>query len=135
MRAVSRHDGLHKYPGNARYRAVDAHDGRNAGETMNRPNKRADPPNVLQVTLRGWVCGSSRSGCSVVSEPVHTLKITSQGSWRPVGHAIAEPATTLFVGEDRFAGHAWSLRPHGGKHLLSRSRAGVCVRRSGCPHC
>jgi hypothetical protein len=21
----------------------------------------------------------------------------------------------LFVGEDRFAGHAWSLRPHGGK--------------------
>ena len=40
-RAVREHDGLHKYPGHARYRAVEAHDGRNAGDVMNRPNKCA----------------------------------------------------------------------------------------------
>jgi hypothetical protein len=37
-RAFRGHDGLHKYLGNARYRAVDAHDGWNAGDVVNRPN-------------------------------------------------------------------------------------------------
>jgi hypothetical protein len=31
----------HKYPGHVRYRAVDAHDGRNADGGMSRPNNRA----------------------------------------------------------------------------------------------
>jgi hypothetical protein len=35
------HDGLHKYPGHTRYRAVDASDGRNAHDVMGRPNNRA----------------------------------------------------------------------------------------------
>src|SRR6266550_9141212 len=41
IRTFPGHDGLHKYPGHARYRAVDAHDGRNADDLISRPNKRA----------------------------------------------------------------------------------------------
>jgi hypothetical protein len=35
------HDGLHKYPGHDRYRAGRAHDGRNAGNVIGRPNNRS----------------------------------------------------------------------------------------------
>jgi hypothetical protein len=42
----------------------------------------------------------------------------------------------LFVGEDRLAClHRRSSRHVRVGHLLSRGRAGVCVKRSGCPHC
>jgi len=40
VRAFLEHDGMHKYPGHDRYRAVDAHDGRNADDVMSRPNNR-----------------------------------------------------------------------------------------------
>ena len=40
-RAFPGHDGLHKYAGHARYRAMDTHDGRNADDVISRPNKRA----------------------------------------------------------------------------------------------
>jgi hypothetical protein len=57
------HDGLHKYPGHARYRAVDAHDGGNAGDVMNRPNKRA-PTRLMHgsIGLRGTPSGLRRTG-------------------------------------------------------------------------
>jgi hypothetical protein len=45
VRAFPGHDGLHKYAGHAGYRAVGAHDGRNADDVISRPNKRA--PNRL----------------------------------------------------------------------------------------
>ncbi len=41
MCAFPGHGGLHKYAGHASYRAVDAHDGRNADDVISRPNKRA----------------------------------------------------------------------------------------------
>jgi choline dehydrogenase-like flavoprotein len=53
VRAYRRHDGLHKYPGRARCRAVDAHDGRNVGDD----NKRA-PPGAVAPFPGG--CGSGR---------------------------------------------------------------------------
>jgi hypothetical protein len=40
-RAFWGHDGLHEYPEHARYRAVVAHDARNADEVVSRANKRA----------------------------------------------------------------------------------------------
>ena len=41
VRAFRGHDGLPKYPGKRSLSAVDAHDGWNAGDVVNRPNKRA----------------------------------------------------------------------------------------------
>jgi hypothetical protein len=37
------HDGLHKYPGHVRYRALDAHDGRNTDEVISRPKSARRP--------------------------------------------------------------------------------------------
>jgi len=41
VRAFPGRDGLHKYPGPARYRAAEARDGRNADDLITQPNKRA----------------------------------------------------------------------------------------------
>jgi hypothetical protein len=53
VRAFPGHDSLHKYAGHARYRAVDAHDGRNAHDVISRPNKRAPTRRSAPVTAFG----------------------------------------------------------------------------------
>jgi len=56
VRAFQGHDGLHKYPGHARYRAVDASDGRNAHDVIGRQITARRPadrysPDVLVAAL------------------------------------------------------------------------------------
>jgi hypothetical protein len=52
-----------KYPRHARYRAVDAHDGGNAGDLMNRPNKRAPTRRSVRGTqCAGRLFGAHRTG-------------------------------------------------------------------------
>src|SRR5262249_36211992 len=52
VRTFRGHDGLHKYPGKRSLSAVDAHDGWNAGDVVNRPNKRA--PTRRSAPSNGW---------------------------------------------------------------------------------
>jgi hypothetical protein len=59
-RAFRGHDGLRKYPEHARYRAVDAHNGRNAGNVMNRPNKRAPTRRSVRRLEGDGLAGAAR---------------------------------------------------------------------------
>ncbi len=53
-RAFRGHDGLHKYSGHARYRAADAHDGRNVGDVIGRQIGAPTRRSVAERPRRRW---------------------------------------------------------------------------------
>jgi len=99
------HDGLHKYPGNARYRAVDAHDGWNAGDVMNWPNNRApsrryasleatsklpaEAPRLVVMGAGGNAAhNSDRLSCPIPIYPLVGRFLRSWRSRRPKGRRL-----------------------------------------------